>query len=78
MEDKIEALEALHQRSGAELHFRFMGTAKNRTFVVDVQFDSADQSTNEPLQPIEHDFMIGRVLDLVLKHMAKAANPGLH
>ena len=78
MNDQVEALEVLHNESAEDLHFRFIGTTKNRQFIVNVQFASTDDSTTEKLKPIEYDFMIGKVLALILKHMAEMPNPELH
>lgn len=78
MEDGIEGLERLHGASGEDLHFRFFGTAKRRSFVVNVQFASADDSGIETLRPEEYDFMIGKVLGLILKRLSETPNAALH
>lgn len=78
MEDCIEALEALHKPDSEELHFRFIGTAKNRQFIVNVQFGSLDAWSSEKLSPVEYDFMMAKVLDLILKHLGDTSNPALH
>lgn len=78
MEEGIEAREALHKGISDELHFRFMGTAKNRSFVVNVQFGAADDSGEDTLRPEEYDFMIGKVLRLILEHIGQTPNPALH
>lgn len=78
MEDGIEGLERLHGASGEDLHFRFIGTAKRRSFVVNVQFAATDDSTAETLRPEEYDFMIGKILGLILNRLSETPNPGLH
>lgn len=78
LEDGIEAREALHNSESDDLHFRIMGAAKNRQFVVNVQFGAAADDGQERLRPEEYDFMIGKVLRLILDHMAETPNPALH
>lgn len=78
VEDEIDALEALHGTGDKDLHFRFIGTAKNRQFIVNVQFGSADDKTAETLRPEEYDFMIGKMLGLILERLGELPNPALH
>lgn len=78
MKDQIEATEILHHPDDAELHFRFIGRAKNRQFAINVQFESADSKTSERLRPEELDFMMSNVLRLVLARIAETPNPALH
>jgi hypothetical protein len=78
LEDRIEALEALHEGDGEDLHFRFLGKAAGRCFAVNVQFDSADDRTAETLRPEEYDFMMIKVLRLVLAHIRDTPNPALN
>lgn len=77
MED-VEATEILHDPDDAELFFRYIGTAKGRQFIVNVQFEDADGATGERLRPEEFDFMISKVLRIVLARVAHAPNPALH
>jgi hypothetical protein len=77
VEDQIEATEALHSGDD-ELHFRFIGRAGGRSFVLNVQFASEDERTGERLQPVEYDFLIARIFGLLLGRIAHAPNPGLH
>lgn len=69
MKDQIEALEALHEFGADDLHFRYIGTAKNREFIVNVQFASTDSEANEKLRPEEYDFMTNKVLCVVIEHI---------
>jgi hypothetical protein len=78
MNNQVEALEALHKDDAEDLHFRFIGAANDRQFVVNVQFASVGDKTSEKLKPVEYDFIIGKVLGLILKYMASKPNPGLH
>jgi len=78
VEDNIEATEVLHNTDSADLHFRFMGIARNRTFVVNVQFGTQCEASGEGLKPIEQDFLITKILGLLLEHIAKTPNAGLH
>ncbi len=78
MEDRIEATEVLHNGDGADLHFRFIGNAMNRQFVVNVQFEASGTETRDRLRPEEFDFMIVKVLCLVLAHVRSRPNPALH
>jgi hypothetical protein len=66
VEDLIEGLERLHGSDAEDLHFRFIGSAKQRQFVVNVQFGAATDDSTERLRPEEHDFMIAKVLELIL------------
>jgi|GEM_PF-6954616 len=78
VEDVVEALEAVHGADSDDLHFRFIGKAKRRMFVVNVLFDAADEYSKEKLRPEEYDFMMGKVLGLILKHLGETPNPALH
>jgi hypothetical protein len=76
--DCVEATEVLHSADSADLHFRFIGTAKDRQFVINVQFASADETTGIRLRPEECDFLIVKILALVNSQIAERPNPGLH
>jgi hypothetical protein len=78
MDDRVEASETLHNDKDADLHFRFTGNAKGRHFLVNIQFDATDGETGSPLRPEEYDFMIVKVLGLVLAHVRSTPNPALH
>jgi hypothetical protein len=78
MEDRIEATEVLHNRGDADLHFRFIGKAQNRQFVVNLEFASECEVTGEGLKPVEQDFLIAKILGLLLERIATTPNPGLH
>lgn len=78
LEDGVEAREALQANDTEDLHFRFIGHAKQRQFVVNVQFAASDYTTGEKLRPEELDFMTSKVLGLILKHLGETPNPGLH
>lgn len=78
IEDQVEAVEVLHHSGADEMHFRFIGAAKNRQFIVNIQFDAADGMNGERLRPEEFDFMVSKVLRLVLDRIAEAPNPALH
>lgn len=78
MEDQVEAVEVLHNAGAEELHFRYIGIAKGRQFIVSVQFASADERTGEIMGPVEHDFMITKILGLVTNRLGMDPNPGLH
>jgi len=79
VEDSIETAEKLHRSNAPDdLHYRFIGTAKDRHFVVNVQFSSADGTTDEKLRPEEYNFMIGKVLGLILERVTESQNPELH
>jgi len=75
---QVEATEILHSDNPTDLHFRYLGTAKGRQFVVNVQFDSRDAKTGEPLNPIEHAFMVVKVLNLVVNRVTETPDSGLH
>jgi hypothetical protein len=75
--DGIEALETLHT-GDEDLHFRFIGMAKERQFTVNVQFASAHDKTGEKLRPEEYDFMILKVLGMVKQHIRARPNPSLN
>jgi hypothetical protein len=78
VEDLIEATEVLHDGDGADLHFRFIGKAKNRQLLVNIQFASENEETGERLRPEEYDFMIVKALSLIVAHVRSRANPALH
>lgn len=78
MEEEVEAIEILHNPNDQELYFRFIGTAKRRQFVVNVRFEGADSATGEQLRPEEFDFMISKVLRLVLAQIGERPNPALN
>jgi hypothetical protein len=77
MEDGVEARASLHTGNSDELHFRFVGAAKRRQFVVNIQFD-VQRGCRRTLRPEEYDFMIGKVLELILRHLRDTPNPALH
>lgn len=77
VDDKIEAIEALYS-SDDGLHFRFIGTAKERQFMVNLEFARRSDATGERLRPEEYDFMILKVLRMVLTHVRSRPNPALH
>lgn len=78
MEDRVEAVEVLHKEEAEELHFRFIGAAKDRQFVVDLQFDASNAENKDRLRPEEFDSMTMKVLRLVLGHIRSRPNPALH
>jgi hypothetical protein len=78
MDDQVEAVEVLHNEGTDDLHFRYIGTAKGRQFVLNVQFDSADGYTGDVMLSVEHGFMITKILGLVMERLGVAPNPGLH
>lgn len=78
MEDQVEAVEVLHNAGAEDLHFRYIGTAKSRQFIVNVQFASAGDRTGEIISPGECDFMITKILGLVIDRLSALPNPGLH
>jgi hypothetical protein len=78
MEDRLDATELLHNGDDADLHFRFLGVAKGREFVVNVQFSSPHTETGERLNPVEYDFLIAKILRLVTDQIGTRPNPGLH
>jgi len=77
VEDRIEALEALHS-SDDDLHFRFIGTAKDRQFIINIQFDAQSDTTGERLRAEEYDFMILKLLRMVVSHVDSRPNPALN
>jgi hypothetical protein len=77
-EDRIDAIEILHDQADADLHFRFIGTARGRQFILNVQFASADAQTKERLRTEEYDFIIGKILTLGLDRIATTPNPWPH
>ena len=78
MAEEVEATEVLHNPHDADLIFRFIGTADCRQFIVNVQFEGADGRTGERLKPEEFDFMISKVLKIVLEQISARPNPALH
>ena len=78
MAEEVEATEILHNPNDQELDFCFIGMAKSRQFVVDVQFQGADDVTGEQLRPEEFDFMVSKILRLVLAQIGNRPNPALN
>jgi len=78
VEYQIDAVEVLHNTGDADLHVRFIGTAKGRQFLVNVQFAAGDEKTAEPLRPEEQDFLTLKILGLVIERISGTPNPGLH
>jgi hypothetical protein len=76
--DGIEAIESLHGLGDDELHFRFIGRAKHRSFIVNVQFGAECEATRERLRPVEYDFMLAKIVTLLLERIAQNPNPDLH
>jgi len=75
---QIEATEILHGDDPTDLHYRYIGTAKGRQFIVNVQFDSHDSKTGEPMKPIEYAFMVVKVLGLIMERVTSTPDAGLH
>jgi hypothetical protein len=75
---QIEATEILHDDNPTDLHFRYIGTAKGRQFIVNVQFDSHDGKTGERMKPIEYAFMVLKVLGLIVERVTSEPGTGLH
>jgi hypothetical protein len=73
--DGIEAVEALHAEGGDELHFRFIGSASNRSFIVNLQFARSDDKTGRLLRPDEHAFVMQNILHLVAEQIGAASIP---
>jgi len=78
VEDQIDAVEVLHNTGDADLHVRFIGMAKGRQFLVNVQFPAVDEKTAERLRPEEQDFLTVKILGLVIERVTGTPNPGLH
>lgn len=78
MDDGIDALEVLHKEGDQDLHFRFFGMAMDRQFIVNIQFASSSEKAVECLMPVERDFLITKILELVLERVTKTPTPGLH
>lgn len=76
--DDLVAAERVKSNNPEDLHFRYCGLAKGRTFVVNVQFDASHRITAEVLRPIERPFMIARILGLILDRVAENPDQGLH
>lgn len=77
MEDRVEVVSALHPGNGDELHFRYIGQAKGREFVVNLQCSAADTLQGERLRPEEYDFLVAKILEVILANIAEKPNPGL-
>jgi hypothetical protein len=75
---RVEAMEVVNGGSPEDLHFRYIGTAKGRQFVVNVQFDLRHGKTGEPMRPIERGFMVAKVLNLVIDRATEKPDGGLH
>ena len=78
MEDQVEAVEVLHKAGAEDLYFRFIGTARERQFILNVQFDAINHCTGENIRPAEHNLLIARIMRLVLDHLAGTTNSDLH
>ena len=76
-EDSVEAIEIVKTKSEEDLHFRYMGKASGRQFVINVQLDARGDS-GELLKPVEHFFMVAKVLGLVVKRLATEPFAGSH
>lgn len=76
--DEIEKQETLHSTNSTDVHLRYTGTAKGRTFLVNVQFDRLDGATGAAMQPIEFGFMVAKILALILKRISSSPEPSLH
>ena len=75
---QIDATEIVNGGSCEDLHFRYIGTAKGRQFVVNVQFDLRHSETGEGMQPIERSFMVARILGMVLERVTEKPDSGLN
>lgn len=78
MEDQVEAVEVLHNADAEDLYFRFIGTAWERQFILNVQFDAIHRCTGEHIRPTEHNLLIARIMRLVLDHLARTTHSDLH
>jgi hypothetical protein len=78
VEDQIDAVEVLHNTGDADLHIRFIGMAKGRQFLVNVQFAAVNEKTTERLRPEEQDFLTVQILGLVIERITGIPKPGLH
>ncbi len=76
--ERVEATEVVNGENRDDLHFRYIGTAKGRRFVVNVQFDLRHGQTGEAMQPVERGFMVVKLLNLVLSSVLKTPDGGLH
>lgn len=73
----IQNQESLHDAGSADLHFRYTGVAKDRTFVVNIQFDK-ETSAGDVMQPIEYSFMVTKILAAIIKRLQNSPGPNLH
>ena len=78
MEDNIEFISVPNNDRSTDLHFRYIGTAKSRHFIVNVQFETDHAESGEALKPEEYDFMIGKILGLILARIAAHPNSALN
>lgn len=78
VKDEVESLVALHRRGNEDCHFRAVGTAHGYKFLVNVQFSAVQDGTDERMRPEEFDFMICKILLMVLTHATKHPIPELH
>lgn len=76
--DAVEKHETLSCGTSEDVHLRFTGTAKGRTFLVNVQFDRHDARTGSAMQPIEFGFMVTKIISLILKRIGSSPEPSLH
>lgn len=78
MSDLVDVQQALHDPEGVDCHFRFTGTVNGRAFIVNLQFDTVDETSGEKVYPVEHDFLTCKILMMILTHVTKHSNPGLN
>lgn len=78
MEDQVEAVEVLHTVGAEDLYFRFIGTAWERQFILNVQFGAIHRCTGEHIRPAEHNLLIAGIMRLVLDHLAGTTHSDLH
>lgn len=76
--ETVDRVDELHSPGGVDLHYRYVGTAAGRDFVVNIQFGSSRGLSDERLRPEELDFMIAKVLGLILQRLAENPNSALH
>lgn len=76
--DEVESLRPLHERGADDLHYRYTGTVHGYRFLVNLQFSAVQDCTNEKMRPEEFDFMICKILLMVLTHTTKNPNPELN
>ena len=77
MEDRVEAAGILPDGNGTDIHYRFIGKAENRTFVVNVLFAAENEKTREKLNPVELDFVIAKIFGLLIDRIVTGPNRGL-